>query len=96
MLNVDNFYANFGQIVSDNEYIEVDGKQVFARDDRIYVLCPDHSQDPFMWFGYSNNYDGVVFKTNSGYLATVALFDAPVDETLKAVHLCQKLLGLAK
>jgi hypothetical protein len=95
MLNVNNFYSHYGQLVSEDEYIELEGKQIYAKNDRLYVLSPDAHQDPFMWLGHSGLFDGVVFRTNSGYMATMALFDSQQDETLKAVNLCNSLIGLA-
>lgn len=93
MLNIKNFYDHYGQQPAVGECLEIAEKLVMAGDDNLYITCTQHHADPFEWL--STPFDGVVFKTKSGYLATVAFFDGQEDKTQEAVKLCNSLIGLA-
>jgi hypothetical protein len=96
MLNVDEFYNHYGLSVTDEEYINLMDKSIYVKSDRLFVLYLNNHDDPFMWMGHSNNFDGVVFRTNSGYLASMAVFDGKEDETFQAIELCNCLTGYVK
>ncbi len=92
MLDDKRFYAHFGGEVGEDEVLEFANRQVFIRNDRLFVVSLDHRQDPFAWM--SAELDSVVFTSKSGYLAIMVLFDSEADETAQAIEIANQLIDM--
>jgi len=90
MLNAAQFYEHFGVVLANDEVLEFCHRQVFVQNNKLFVVSIDHRQDPFSWM--STGLDGIVFTTQSGYLAVMVLFDGPYDQTNEAIEATMMLV----
>jgi hypothetical protein len=89
MLNARQFYAAFGVNPGPDQHLEIEGRQVICYENKFYIVCLNFEVDPFNWL--ADPIDAVVFKTVSGYLAIMVLFDGENDQTQEAVEVCARL-----
>jgi hypothetical protein len=92
MLSVDTFYHSYDCAPGNGEHMELLGKQVICYEDRLYIICLDPHADPFNWLSMAP--DGIVFQTQSGYLAIMLIFDGEEEQTAQAIAMCNQVVGL--
>lgn len=95
MLNVKDFYANYGLKLGALQHAIVNGYEVLVNEYSIIIISPELNQDPFVWLAY--NFEGIVFVTKSDRLSMILIFDdEEEDETLKGVVATNRLIGLVQ
>lgn len=92
MLDVNYFYQQYHARVGSCEHIIVNGYQILAQTEKIYIVSTNQTDNLFTWLSYP--VDGVVFRTNNKDLGIVLFFDDEMDETEVAITHVNRLINV--